>query len=115
MVERRFDDDGSSSADELEGMWTDRGCGAALYDPGAESGNTRVTRARSYQGQRPKLHQGELTLSTAASGQESSTLHFHWLSGPAKSLLLPARRELKSTRPIELPPLSKRLLSRRPR
>ena len=58
MVERRFDEDGSSSADELEGMWTDRGCGAALYDPGAESGNTRVTRARSYQGQRLKLHQG---------------------------------------------------------
>jgi hypothetical protein len=48
MVERRFEDEGSSSADEFEGMWTDRGCGAALYEPGAESGKTRVMMARSY-------------------------------------------------------------------
>jgi hypothetical protein len=58
IVERRFEEQGSSSADELEGMWTDRGCGAALYEPGAESGKTRVMRARSCRINRVSDHNG---------------------------------------------------------
>ena len=45
--ESRFEEQGSALAEELDGMCIERGCGEALYDPGAESGNTRVTSATS--------------------------------------------------------------------
>jgi hypothetical protein len=40
----RFDEQGTGLAEEFGGIVTDRGCGAVLYDPAADLGNTKVTR-----------------------------------------------------------------------
>jgi hypothetical protein len=103
MVEKELEELGRRTAEMLLGT---------LFCEGAElmeldSGNTRVIRAVSWIGYfmvSTALSRGHSkhTLSAFLPTTDSSACHCQDVSSPTRSLLLPAKRVLKSTLPVAL-------------
>jgi hypothetical protein len=91
MGESLFEEDGKLFAELFGGIVTVLGCGAALYEPEADSGNTSVTNDNlCTRIQSASIGGASMSAPTSSAITSfDSTLHFQSVSGPAYSCLLP--------------------------